>query len=256
MNKVRRSVVAGNWKMHGTRNLVSSLLTTFKSEIDSDSVKNSDVIVFPPYVFLAQAQQILADSAIQWGGQNLAFAELGAYTGEVSATMLLEFGCRYVLVGHSERRSIYGETNQIVAQKFALAQKIGLQPILCLGETLHQREQGQTQTVIKAQLQSVLDAVGGASALSNAILAYEPVWAIGTGVTASPEQAQEVHGWLRECVASEDSQVAQQVRIIYGGSVKADNAKTLFAMPDVDGGLIGGASLQAQDFLQIYRSAL
>lgn len=253
MNKTRRLIIAGNWKMHGSRTMVSTLLEALKQNIRSADY--ADVMVFPPYVFLEQVQKILLDTPIQWGAQNLATELLGAFTGEVSGTMLKEFGCRYVLVGHSERRSIYSETDLIIAKKFALALEAGLQPILCVGESLEQRKAGRTQEIVIAQLVNVLNQVGGVSALNNAIIAYEPVWAIGTGLTATPEQAQEVHAALRAQIANQNTNIADQLRILYGGSVKASNAQALFAMPDIDGGLIGGASLDAQEFLQIYAIA-
>lgn len=249
---MRKSLIAGNWKMHGTRTMTNDLLTVLKQGIDKNDTV--EMAVFPPYVFLQQAQQLLADTSIHWGAQNLATEKQGAYTGEVSGEMLTEFGCHYVLVGHSERRTLYGETDAVVAKKFVLAKQVGLRPILCLGETLEQREQGQTQVVVERQLDAVLATVD-IDALHDAVLAYEPVWAIGTGLTATPEQAQEVHAILRQQVARKSQTVATQLRILYGGSVKAAGAKALFAMPDIDGGLIGGASLVAEEFLKIYQSA-
>jgi len=252
MNKTRRPIVAGNWKMNGTRASATSLLTALKQSLGDCAL--ADVIVFPPAILLEQTQRILADSAINWGGQNLALAESGAFTGEISGAMLADFGCRYVLVGHSERRALYGENNEVVAKKFALAQAAGLTPVLCVGETLQQRDDGGTQDVVGYQLAQVLDRNGGVDALNNAIIAYEPVWAIGTGLTATPEQAQEVHAALRAQVAKQNASIAERVRILYGGSAKASNAKALFSMPDIDGGLIGGASLDAQEFIEIYQS--
>lgn len=250
MNKIRKPLIAGNWKMHGSRTMTASLLETLKQNVANS--QDVEVAVFPPYVFLQQTEGLLAQSPIQWGAQNLAAEASGAFTGEVSASMLVEFGCRYVLVGHSERRQLYGETDTVIAKKFALALEAGLQPILCLGESLDQRQAGRTQEIVGSQLAKVLAQVGGVGSLTNAILAYEPVWAIGTGLTASPEQAQEVHAALRAQIAEQNVNIADQLRILYGGSVKASNAKALFAMPDVDGGLIGGASLDAQEFLRIY----
>jgi len=247
---MRKPLIAGNWKMHGTRTMVNDLLAHFKV-VEKNGV--TEMAVFPPFVFLEQTQQLLAGSFIQWGGQNLAVELQGAYTGEVSGSMLKEFGCHYVLVGHSERRTLYGETNVLVAQKFALAQQTKLTPILCLGETLEERQNGMTEEVLIQQLDSVLEKVG-VTALGNAVLAYEPVWAIGTGLTASPEQAQAVHAMLRQKIAKQSETVATQLRILYGGSVKAAGAEALFAMPDVDGGLIGGAALIAEEFLKIYHS--
>lgn len=212
-----------------------------------------DCAVCVPFPYLAQAQQLLRGSSVKWGAQDVHQAEKGAYTGEVSASMLGDFGCHYVLVGHSERRSIYGETSQLVAEKFAAAQKSGLVPVLCVGETLAQREDGTTEAVVAEQLDAVIGLLGVQS-LRNAVVAYEPVWAIGTGKTATPEQAQAVHAFIRQRVAGHDGQVAQGLCILYGGSVKASNAVELFAKPDIDGGLIGGASLVAEDFLAICRA--
>lgn len=247
---MRKPLIAGNWKMHGTRAMVTELFTTFRQAVSSDQV---EMAVFPPFIFLEQAQQLLSKSDIHWGAQNLATELQGAYTGEISASMLKEFGCRYVLVGHSERRTLYGETDAVVAKKFSLANELGLTPVLCLGETLEQRQQGTTEHVLAQQLNAVLETVG-VVAFENAVLAYEPVWAIGTGLTATPEQAQAVHAFLRQQIAQRSQTVAAQLRILYGGSVKAAGAKALFAMPDIDGGLIGGAALVAEEFLKIYHS--
>ena len=212
-----------------------------------------DCAVCVPFPYLAQAQQLLRSTTVKWGAQDVHQLDKGAYTGEVAASMLCDFGCRYVIVGHSERRSLYGESSQLVAEKFAAAQKAGLLPILCVGETLAQRENGSTEAVVADQLDAVIKLLGVKS-LSNAVLAYEPVWAIGTGKTASPQQAQAVHAFIRQRIAGLDGQVAQGLCILYGGSVKAANAAELFAMPDIDGGLIGGASLDAEEFLAICRA--
>jgi len=212
-----------------------------------------DCAVCVPFPYLAQAQQLLRASTVKWGAQDVHQLEKGAYTGEVAASMLADFGCHYVIVGHSERRSLYGENSQLVAEKFAAAQKAGLLPILCVGETLAQREGGITEAVVAEQLDAVVNLLGVQS-LRNAVLAYEPVWAIGTGKTASPEQAQAVHAFIRQRIAGLDGQIAQGMCILYGGSVKASNAVELFAMPDIDGGLIGGASLVAEDFLAICKA--
>lgn len=251
MHKSRKPIIAGNWKMHGTQAMTADLLNIIKNKVSADV---ADVIVFPPFIFLPQTQQLLQGSNVQWGGQNMAAEKSGAFTGEISGEMLLEFGCRYVLLGHSERRSLFGEEDLLIAKKFKLALELGLQPILCVGETLQQREQGLTEEVVAAQLLQVAEYVGGMKLFENAILAYEPVWAIGTGKTATPEQAQAAHAFLRQQVASQSKVVADGLRILYGGSVKAANANSLFAMPDIDGGLIGGASLDAEEFLQIYQS--
>jgi len=247
---MRKPIIAGNWKMHGTHAMVSELLGALKHGIGNSDA--AEMAVFPPYVFLAQTQQMLTGSVIAWGAQNLASESSGAFTGEVAGNMLKEFGCKYVLIGHSERRALYGETDTLTAKKFQLALQCGLKPVLCVGETLEERQSGQTQTVVGRQLAAVLDL--GVENLQDAVLAYEPVWAIGTGLTATPEQAQEVHMALRQQVAKQSASVAENLRILYGGSVKAANAKALFSMPDIDGGLVGGASLDAKEFLQIYHS--
>jgi triosephosphate isomerase (TIM) len=254
MNKPRQFLIAGNWKMHGTRASVGDLLAQLKHNFVENSA--AELVVFPPYVFLEQAERILDDTAIEWGAQNVALENKGAFTGEVAAEMLCEFGCRYVLVGHSERRQLYGESNELVAQKFIAAQRAGMQPILCVGETLEQRKQGLTEKVVTEQLSAVLQMLEDINLLEKAVLAYEPVWAIGTGLTATPEQAQAVHAVLRQQLVMHSASIAQQLRILYGGSLKAANAAALFVMPDIDGGLIGGASLDASEFLQIYQHAL
>jgi len=207
-----------------------------------------------PYPYLAQAQQELAEAEVGWGAQNLSEQVSGAFTGEVSAAMLKDFGCRYVIVGHSERRALYGEDDGLVAKKFKQALAGGLVPILCVGETLAQRESGQTAEVVAAQLDAVLDAAG-VEVFAGAVVAYEPVWAIGTGLTASPAQAQAVHEGIRARLVARNAEVAAGVRVLYGGSVKAGNAAELFAMPDIDGALVGGASLVAEEFVAICRAA-
>ena len=212
------------------------------------------VAVCVPFPYLAQAQSVLTGTPVVWGAQNLSEQARGAFTGEVSASMLQDFACRYVLVGHSERRSIYGETDSLVAEKFAVALAAGLRPVLCVGETLEQREAGQTVEVVSAQIDAVLKRVGVA-AFANAVIAYEPVWAIGTGRTATSEQAQEVHAAIRAQIAQADAAVAGGLQILYGGSMKPSNAVELLGMPDIDGGLIGGASLVAADFLAICSAA-
>ena len=207
-----------------------------------------------PYPYLAQVQQLLSGSGIAWGAQNVSQFDDGAYTGEVSGAMLVDFGCRYVIVGHSERRALFGETSTIVAKKYAAALKAGLMPIVCVGETLAQREAGETEAVVDAQLDAVLSG-SGAQSLAHAVIAYEPVWAIGTGRTAKPEQAQAVHAHIRNRIATHDVGVAEGVQILYGGSVKSGNAEELFSMPDIDGGLIGGASLDATELATICEAA-
>ncbi len=249
---MRAKLVAGNWKMHGSLAANLALLTRVK---EAAPAFRCEAAVCVPFPYLAQASAALAGSKVAWGGQTVSEHAQGAYTGEVSAAMLKEFGCRYVLVGHSERRALFGESDAAVAAKFAAAQRLDLVPILCVGETLAEREAGVTAAVVTRQLAAVI-ATSGAAALSNAVLAYEPVWAIGTGKTASPQQAQEVHALIRAFVAQSGAEaVAQGVRILYGGSVKPGNAQELFAMPDIDGGLIGGASLVAEDFVAICAAA-
>lgn len=248
---MRRPFVAGNWKMHGTQTSIATLLNAIKAAV----IEGIDTVVFPPYIFIPQVEKLLNNSHIGWGGQNLCAEVSGAYTGEISALMLQEFNCRYVLIGHSERRTLYQEDDAVIAKKFMLARQHNLIPILCVGETLEQREQAQTFAVIEQQLQNLLAMAPNAILFENALIAYEPVWAIGTGKTASSDQAQEVHAMIRQLLARHNATVATNTRIIYGGSVKASNAAQLFAMPDIDGGLIGGASLIAEDFLAICQAA-
>jgi len=245
---MRKILVAGNWKMHGSRQMVRELLEGLLA--GSNAGTAIDMAVFPPFPYLQQAQSILEGSSISWGAQNLNPVAQGAHTGEVSASMLLDFACRYVLVGHSERRTIYGESDVDVAVRFAAALEAGLEPVLCVGETLEERESGDTEAVVARQLDAVLDR-SGVAAFDRAIVAYEPVWAIGTGKTASPEQAQAVHAFIRDKFASQDDIIAGQLRILYGGSVNGSNAADLFAREDIDGGLVGGASLKVEDFLAI-----
>jgi triosephosphate isomerase (TIM) len=238
----RSRLVAGNWKMHGSRAANSALLGALRQEIGA--LRGAECAVCPPFPYLQQVAELVAGTALALGAQNVSEHAQGAYTGEVSAAMLTELGCRYVIVGHSERRQLYGESEALVAAKLAAAQAAGLVPILCVGETLQEREAGRTEEVVARQL----DAVLWQGPLQTAVLAYEPVWAIGTGRNATPEQAQAVHAFLRR-------RVPAGTRILYGGSVKPANAGALFAMPDIDGGLIGGASLVAADFIQIVKAA-
>lgn len=247
---MRRKLVAGNWKMHGTLTENEQLLAGILAGI---SDVKAEVAVCVPFPYLAQAQAGLAGSPVAWGAQNLSQHPKGAYTGEVSAAMLNDFGCRYVIVGHSERRALYGESDELVAEKFAIAQAAGLTPILCVGETLAEREDCITEQVVGRQLDAVI-AKSGVAALARAVVAYEPVWAIGTGVTATPDQAQAVHAFIRGKLRQLDAAVADNLIIQYGGSVKANNAVELFGQPDIDGGLIGGASLNATEFLAICRA--
>jgi len=249
---MRRKLVAGNWKMHGALAQNAVLLAAVRDGMAA--ISNVDCAVCVPFPYLSQAQQKLSGSTVKLGAQDVHQLEKGAYTGEVSATMLRDFGCGYVIVGHSERRAYYGESSQLVAEKFLAAQQAGIVPILCVGETLEQRDSGMTESVVAGQLDALIQ-LGGVQALRNAVVAYEPVWAIGTGKTATSAQAQAVHAFIRQRIASHDGQIASGLCILYGGSVKANNAAELFAMPDIDGGLIGGASLVADEFLAICRAA-
>jgi triosephosphate isomerase len=248
---MRGKLVAGNWKMHGSLAANAELLNGVRAGVAGVS---AEVAVCVPYPYLDQARAALTGSNVAWGAQDVSEHAQGAYTGEVSAAMLVDFGCRYAIVGHSERRSYYGDTDSIVAAKFEAAQKAGLIPILCVGETLDEREKNVTADVVTRQLDAVISRCGIA-ALARSVVAYEPVWAIGTGRTATPEQAQEVHALIRRRVASADSGVAGGLRILYGGSMKPNNAAELMAQPDIDGGLIGGAALVAADFVAICSAA-
>jgi len=250
---MRQLFVAGNWKMHGDKASIKTLVTGLNAQ--AESVGNVSVAVCPPAVYLDYTKNCLVASNIAMGGQNIAVEPVsGAYTGETSAAMLKDLGCDYVILGHSERRAIYGETDAEIADKVKTALDMNLTPILCVGETLEERESGQLESVISTQLNAVVDMVGIA-AFDKVVIAYEPVWAIGTGKTASAAQAQEVHAFIRGLLASKDSTVAEKVIIQYGGSVKPGNAAELFSQPDIDGGLIGGASLNADDFIAICRAA-
>jgi triosephosphate isomerase len=247
---MRRKLVAGNWKMHGTLAENEALLKGILAGLGN---AKAAVAVCVPFPYLAQAQARLAGTPLAWGAQNLSQHPKGAYTGEVSAAMLNDFGCTYAIVGHSERRALYGESDALVAEKYAAAQTAGLTPILCVGETLSEREECITEQVVGRQLDAVLAKCGVAS-LARAVIAYEPVWAIGTGVTATPDQAQAVHAFIRGKIRGLDATVADDLVIQYGGSVKAANAAELFAQPDIDGGLIGGAALHTDEFLAICRA--
>ena len=249
---MRQPIIAGNWKMNGSRDSIRELLDGIKAGMAE--VNMAEVVVCAPYVYLADAEQQLAGTKVAWGGQNLSTEASGAFTGEISAAMLLDFHCKYVIVGHSERRSYYGDDDALVAKKFAVAREAGLTPILCIGETLAEREKGITEQVVARQTRAVIDLVG-VKALADGVIAYEPVWAIGTGKTATPQQAQDVHAYIRKMIAEHDAEVAAKVRIQYGGSMNAANAAELLAMEDIDGGLIGGASLKASDFLTICKAA-
>jgi triosephosphate isomerase (TIM) len=249
---MRRPMVAGNWKMHGSQATNRALLAELEGYVRPDWP--IDVVVFPPYVYLADAVRVLEEGRILVGAQDVCAESGGAFTGQVGAAMLKDVGCSYVIVGHSERRRWYHEDDALVARKFAAALAGGLTPVLCVGETLEEREAKQTELVVGRQLDAVI-AMHGVGGFAEAVLAYEPVWAIGTGRTASPEQAQAVHAFLRRRIGAHDAKMADRLRILYGGSVKAGNAAELFAMPDVDGGLVGGASLNADEFRQICAAA-
>lgn len=248
---MRRKLIAGNWKMNGSLAANSALLAGIKAELGQPACS---VAVCVPAPYLAQCQSELGGSGIAWGAQDVSSHESGAYTGEIAASMLLDFGARYAIVGHSERRSYHGETDEAVAQKAQRAVRSGLVPIVCVGESLAEREAGDTAAVVGRQIDAVLAALESAE-LEKIVVAYEPVWAIGTGKTATPEMAQETHALLRARLAAKNPAAAGKVQILYGGSMKPDNARELLAMPDIDGGLIGGASLKAVDFLAIVRAA-
>jgi len=247
---MRRTLIAGNWKMNGSFASNAGLLDGVRA---GAAAVSGELAVCVPAPYLAQVQSALGGSPVRWGAQDVSAHERGAFTGEVSAEMLLEFGCSYVIVGHSERRSYHAESDELVAQKAQRALASGLTPIVCVGETLEEREQGATDAVVSRQLAPVLDAMR--TQLASMVIAYEPVWAIGTGKTATPEMAQQVHARIRAMLAERHAESAQQVRILYGGSMKPDNSKDLLAKPDIDGGLIGGASLNASDFLAIAHAA-
>jgi triosephosphate isomerase len=249
---MRRKIVAGNWKMHGSRAENGQLVDAIINGFGGDA--RVDCVVCPPFVYLHEIARQLRDGGLHLGGQDVCAEASGAYTGEISAAMLRDVGCRYVIVGHSERRALYGEDDRLVARKFVAAQAAGLTPILCVGEQLADREAGSTYEVIQRQLDAVL-AIVDVATLARAVVAYEPVWAIGTGRNATPDQAQDVHAFIRGRIAARDAKIAAALPLLYGGSVKAGNAGELFAMPDVDGGLIGGASLKSEEFLAICRAA-
>ena len=247
---MRRTLIAGNWKMNGSLAANAALLDGVRAGAVGLSC---ELAVCVPAPYLSQVQSLLAGSPVSWGAQDLSDQEAGAFTGEISAAMLKDFACRYVIVGHSERRALHGESSELVAKKTIAALSAGLVPIVCVGETLAEHEAGLTAGVVEQQLAPVLAAVG--SRLADIVIAYEPVWAIGTGKTATPEMAQQVHELIRAKLAQVDGQAAAKVQIIYGGSMKPDNAQALLAMPDIDGGLIGGAALKATDFLAIAHAA-
>jgi len=247
----RKLLVAGNWKLNGSLTMTKELVLSIKSGLAAN--KNYDVAVFPPSIYLSHAAQFVGNEVL-FGAQTLSEYDAGAYTGEISGLMIKEIGCQLVLVGHSERREYYNESNEDIAKKFQAALKHGLTPVLCCGETLEHRKAGVTNEIVEQQIKAVIDLVG-IDAFNNAVIAYEPIWAIGTGMTASSDQAQEVHAFIRSLLASFSDTIADRVQILYGGSVKGSNAKELFSMQDIDGGLIGGASLTADDFLAICKQA-
>ena len=249
---MRRSLVAGNWKMHGSRAETAALLDELIQQ--QGATRATEVAVCPPFVYLQEAARRLKESDIALGAQNVCAEAVGAFTGEVSAAMLKDIGCRYVIVGHSERRALYHEDDKLVARKFVAALSQKLTPILCVGETLEQRERAETESVVARQLDAVI-AVAGVATFADAVIAYEPVWAIGTGKNATPQQAQDVHEFIRGRISARDAKIAGGLRILYGGSVKAANAAELFEMPDVDGGLVGGASLRGDEFGRICAAA-
>ena len=249
---MRQPLVAGNWKMNGSRASIADLLGGLKSGIGQ--VTTAEVAVCAPSIYVAETQRLLEGTPIKWGGQDISVHASGAYTGETAGSMLSDFGCHFVIIGHSERRAYHGETDETVAQKFSAARSAGLVPILCVGETLEEREQGITEQVVARQLDTVIEHCG-IDMVGEGVIAYEPVWAIGTGKTASPEQAQEVHAFIRGRLASGSQSVADSVRVLYGGSMNPKNAAELLGQADIDGGLIGGASLKADDFLAVCTAA-
>src|SRR5690606_8005302 len=251
-SRMRQPLVAGNWKMHGSRAENASLVRSLLDLLRPD--QRAEVLLCPPFVYLWETGRMLKDTDVALGAQSVCAEALGAFTGEISAAMVKDGGCHYALVGHSERRQVYGESDALVARKFVAAQSQALVPVLCVGETLEEREGGRTDEVVARQLEAVLS-VSGVAAFGRAVIAYEPVWAIGTGRNASPQQAQDVHAMIRARLAALDGTIAASVRILYGGSVKASNARELFAMPDIDGGLVGGASFMAEEFARICAAA-
>lgn len=248
---MRKPLVMGNWKMHGDTAMTQNLLQELKLKL---SALNIETAVFPPYVYLPLARELLQDGAVSLGAQDVSCHDEGAFTGEISAPMLKDIGATHVLVGHSERRQYHQESNELVADKFIKALEHELLPVLCVGETLQQRERGETEKIISAQINAVLTKLQP-DQLQHAVIAYEPVWAIGTGLAATPQQAQGVHAFIRKLVSDWSQEVAKTIRIVYGGSVKPVNAEALFALADIDGGLVGGAALKADDFALICKAA-
>jgi triosephosphate isomerase len=249
---MRRTLIAGNWKMNGSLESIGALMDGIKAGLGE--VSNADMAVCPPAIYLMKVRSLIGDADIALGSQNVCDQASGAFTGEIAPSMLKEAGCKYAIIGHSERRSLYGESDELVARRYAMAVESGVTPILCIGETLEERESGVTEEVVARQLDAVID-TQGIDALGNGVIAYEPVWAIGTGKTATPDQAQAVHAFIRAKLSALSTTVADNVQILYGGSMNAGNAADLLSQTDIDGGLIGGASLKAEDFLAIGKSA-
>jgi triosephosphate isomerase len=249
---MRQPIIAGNWKMNGSRKSIADLMSGLKNGVAE--VGDVEMVVSPPSIYIAEVAALSSGTSIALSAQDLSDATSGPYTGEIAGSMLKDFGCKYVIVGHSERRNVRGEGDDLIADKFKAAQDAGLTPILCIGELLEERESGVTEEVCARQIDAVINKYG-TSVLSNSVVAYEPVWAIGTGKTATPEQAQKVHAFIRDHIAKKDQTVADGLRIQYGGSMNAGNAADLLSQPDIDGGLIGGASLKAEDFLAIGKAA-
>jgi triosephosphate isomerase len=249
---MRRALVAANWKMHGNRAFIKELVTGLMPEL-AGGINGVDIVICPPFPYLQLTDALMSGTEIVLGAQNVATKDSGAFTGEVSGSMLAEFRVRYVIVGHSERRSLMSENDGIVAEKFQAAQLSGLIPVLCVGETLAERDSGVAEQVVSRQLAAVIER-SGIAVFDRAVIAYEPVWAIGTGRSATVEQAQHMHAFIRQMIALLNTEVAQSIQIIYGGSVSTDNAAELFAQPDIDGGLVGGASLNADSFVRICQS--
>jgi triosephosphate isomerase (TIM) len=249
---MRQKLVAGNWKMYGSRAMTGALVDGLASAFAGGAP--CEIAVCPPFAYIGLAAERAAGSPIVVGAQDVSSEDEGAYTGEISGAMLADLGCRYAIVGHSERRSLYGESDELVAGKFIAAQRHGLVPLLCVGESLEERESERTEAVVERQLRAVLQQAG-IEAFADAVIAYEPIWAIGTGRTATPEQAQAVHATIRGLLRAENAKIADFTKVLYGGSVKAANAAEIFAMPDVDGGLVGGASLEVESFASICRAA-
>ena len=247
---MRKTIIAGNWKMNANKVSVKGLIDEILSGMEG---VNSEVLVCVPFPYMSQVESLIEGSNLKLGAQNININSSGAFTGEVSADMIKDFGAKHVIVGHSERRSLYGETSSVVAEKTKAALGAGLSPLLCVGESLEQREAGKTETVVAEQINAVIELVGIES-FDNIIIAYEPVWAIGTGMTATPEQAQAVHFFIRNLLGESSENIAQKTPILYGGSMNAGNAVELISCPDIDGGLIGGAALKAEDFLQICKA--